>query len=620
VADARLKAAPHSRAVPNSTIASAAVLSDMRLPIRKPESWQEEAWTFYDTVGELRYAVSYISNALSRVRLIAATPGTPDNPQPQPIGSGVAVDALAQLSGGVVGQAQMMAAFGVLLSVGGVAYLVGEPTDTGETWNVYAPDVLRQQGGGPYQVQVDDARWRELAPDSLVAQIWRPHRRWPWQPDSAVRAAISVLTELDMLNKRIIADTVSRLAGAGILIVPTEAELPRLRPEDPNEDPFTEGLVEAMTVPIANRESAAAVVPLVVRVPAAYAAAFTHLKLATSFDERTIDLRDSAIKRLAVAMDLPAEAVLGVADVNHWSAWQIEESAIKIHADPMAELICEGITVGYLAPALAAAGADPTSAVVWYDDSELWAQPDRSSTAVEWYDRGELSGDAGRRETGYNEQDKPTDDELRRQVVIHTAMTRPDLLSVVEPTLDRLLGPSTPARPATGEGEPTPPDEVGTTPGSGNGTSGPTSPNAPGIGPPATGPGPSPAPVQSGPPGRAASSMLPDAFLEACDGLVVRALERAGTKLRSLAKLPDNDECGPGVSAHTCVDSAIVASADLNVLLAHAWDRLPEICSRHGQEFVAMRRFLDNYTRSLIVSGLPHTFDTLSAGFGYSVR
>jgi hypothetical protein len=237
-------------------VAAASVITEARVPVRRMDSWQEEAWNYYDTVGELRYAVTYVANSLSRCQLMAASPGTPDDPTPIPMDVGPAVDAVARLAGGVVGQTQMLAAFGVTLSVPGIGYLVGEPTDVGETWTVYAPDVIRSQGQkgmATYAIQVGDTEWRELPAEALVVQCWTPNRRKLWEPDSAVRAVLGVLNEIALLDERIHADATSRLAGAGVFVLPTEAEFPKRRPDDPEEDPFTEQLLEAMTVPIKNR-------------------------------------------------------------------------------------------------------------------------------------------------------------------------------------------------------------------------------------------------------------------------------------------------------------------------------------------------------------------------------
>lgn len=596
-------------------MASARVLTLERLPIRRSDNWQDDAWGFYDGVGELRYAVTYVANALSRVRLVAATPGTPSNPTPTPIVAvdDVAVDLVARLAGGAIGQSGMLAAFGTLLTVPGISYLVGERTAQGETWNVYSADVIRDEGG-IYKLQTDDASgWRELAPDSLVVQVWRPHRRYPWQPDSAVRGVLGTLEELDLLNKRIKADAISRLAGAGVLTVPAEAEFPTINRDGAvieGIDALAEQLLEYFTTPIANRDSAAAVVPYLLKLPHAFVDGFKHFTFSTPFDEKLLDLREAAIKRLATGLDLPVEAVLGLGDTNHWSAWQISDEAIELHIDPLMETICEGLTTGYLAPSLAAAGSMPDEAVVWYDDSQLRTPPDQSGKAVEMYDRGELSGEAMRRESNFAETDRPEPAELRRQVIVKLALTRPDLIPTVLPYLDQLDNPVATLPPAAPQPGPSGPTAPGTPPPTPQGPIG--APNAPAA--PTTG-GP---PAPSGPTAPPASARLPDALLAACDGLIIRALERAGNKLRARSpsrRLPSDCEAE---QAHCCADPAVVASANMDDLLAGAWDRLPEVCDRYGQAHLPMRRWIDGYTRSLIASGQPHSYEMLSAAWGYS--
>jgi hypothetical protein len=107
--------------------------------------------------------------------------------------------------------------------------------------------------------------------------------------------------------------------------------------------------------------------------------------------------------------------------VNHWSAWQIEESGIKIHVSPKAETIVHGLTKGYLIPTLRAAdepllGPEGGRLVVWYDVSEITQRPDRSDNFVLAYDRYEIKGEALRREIGADEDDAPTEAEFVQMV------------------------------------------------------------------------------------------------------------------------------------------------------------------------------------------------------------
>lgn len=582
------------------------MISGRSLSVRKSDQWQDEVWSFYDEVGELRYAITFLANALSRVQLVAATP-TNDEPERQ--NEGRAAEIVASLGGGPTGQSQILWAFGIHLGVPGIGYLIGEtdPETNVESWRVYAADCLRQpkgNDGAEYEVQdAETGAWRSLAPETLVVQCWRPHPRRPWEPDSPTRACLPALRELDLLNKRIAADAMSRLAGAGILIVPNEAVFEKKRPDDPNEDPFTEDLVVSMTTPIGDRESAAAVVPLVVKVPGEYADKFIHLRLSTDFDARLLEMRDSAVRRLAIGLDLPSEVLLGLSDVNHWSAWQIEESAIKLHIEPAMEVIVEALTEGYLKPALAAEGGDPDSAIVWFDTSDLRQRPDHSADAVAAYDRGQVGGETLRRETGFGEGDMPTDDELRRQAIIHTVMTNPAALRDVIAALDVMTGkaaemPPAPAQPAPG----LPPA--------------PAEPD-PAQGPPngGTPPADTPEPPAAAATAAAAHAPWPDALLEACHATVLRALERAGNKLRGRAGMTGTD-CAP-VDAHTCVSPETMRGADYDALLKGAWDGIPEIAARYRMEPDALTRFLDSYTRGLLVGRTAHSFARLSDTLGY---
>jgi hypothetical protein len=87
--------------------------------------------------------------------------------------------------------------------------------------------------------------------------------------------------------------------------------------------------------------------------------------------------------------------------------------------------------------------------VVWYDMSELTQRPDRSDDAVLLYDRQELSGDALRRETGFDEADKPTGADLLDQALKLVLRTLPDaaLTALRELTGATLETPSVAAPP-----------------------------------------------------------------------------------------------------------------------------------------------------------------------------
>src|SRR3546814_10398947 len=109
-----------------------------------------------------------------------------------------------------------------------------------------------------------------------------------------------------------------------------------------------------------------------IKVPAEYVDKIKHIDFTLKIDEKIIEKRDSAIKRLASQLNVPPEVLLGMSDLNHWNAWISDENNLKVNTAPDAELIAGALTTGYLQPRLRASGVeDWANWVVWYDLSEL---------------------------------------------------------------------------------------------------------------------------------------------------------------------------------------------------------------------------------------------------------
>ncbi|MDK1473603.1 hypothetical protein QNO07_09245 [Streptomyces sp. 549] len=412
---------PTPEPTPQTVTAAATPVKHPRTElIRTTDTWQEEAWQFFDGLGEYNYAVTWESHMLSRVRLFAAKlePGV-DEPVRADAGAGV--DFMTTLAGGVAGQAQLMANLAVQLSVPGEGYLVGETINGVEQWSVRSIDEVRA-ARGHFEV-IDEAatsgtKWRALGADSLVTRVYRPHKRWHYMADSPARAARSTMRELELVNRHITAQYLSRLASAGVVIFPDEVSFPVREEFAEAADPFMAEWIEIAAEAIRTPGTASATVPVPMRVPGEYVDKIKHLDFTLKLDDKIIEKRDSTIKRLATQVNIPPEILLGMGDANHWTGWLLDESALKTNIAPDAELICQAVTTGYLQPRLKASGVEDAERwVVWYDMSELTMRPDRSANAVLAYDRMELSGTALRRETGFNEADKPTSDEIEQQAL-----------------------------------------------------------------------------------------------------------------------------------------------------------------------------------------------------------
>lgn len=475
----------------NAVTASAKILPAQRKFSPKYQGWQDELWGYYDTLGEFESGIDWKANTVSRIRLTAAEI-SPAGDEPTVLDSGPAVEAVERLAGGTGGQTQLMKEMTRHLSVPGECWLLGEvgmedssTSVTGEeSWSVRSADELRVatkrvDGRGYYEVREGDSNtaWRPVSADSLVVRVWDPHPRYGWQANSAARHARTALIKLDLINKRIIATIISRLASNGLLVydkerlsIPTTEQ----QPEGGDEvDPFAALLVDVASRGIRDPMSPEAVIPI----PLGYSIAgdlanvraetlIRHVTFSSEVDAQLLEQRQDALRELATSLDEPVEALLGVGDLNHWGAWQVEESGIKIHIAPTAELICHSLTKGYLTPYLKAAGAElrgPSGGkiIIWYDTSELTVRPDKTQSAREAYDRLEINGQALRRETGFNEDDAPDKVELRDMILKkQTEMPQLSAAALLELTGTRFTGAAvTGAPPDEAAEEPTEGDE-----------------------------------------------------------------------------------------------------------------------------------------------------------------
>lgn len=445
----------------NALIASAKIIPPKRIYAPKYQSWQQQLWDYYDRLGEFESGVSWRANAISRVRLLAAEL-MPGGEEPRPVETGPAAEAVERLAGGTGGQTQLMREITVHLSVPGEGWLVGETVDGEERWHVASADELRVHNrSNRFELREGEERyaWRPLASDSIVMRVWNPHPRYGWRADSDAFHAMDAMLELDLINKRIVAEILSRLASNGILLYDRQKlSFPSVeQPEGADQvDPFAAVLVDVASRGIKDPTSPEATIPIPIGFDLQDSsnvdpkALMQHVRFAEFLDEKLLEERNSAVKRLATSLDLPSEVLLGMSGMNHWGAWQVEETGIKIHIAPFAELITHSLTTGYLIPYLKSAnaplvGPNGGRLIVWYDPSEITVRPDRSANTLEAYRLGEVSGSVLRRELGLNETgDKPTQAELREWLTLRMASDPATAPSILE----LLGGPSITRNPA----------------------------------------------------------------------------------------------------------------------------------------------------------------------------
>lgn len=406
---------------------------------KRAQQWQGQAFGFYDSLGEIWFAHNFIGNALRRARLAIAIPD-PEGGAPAIVeetddeAAGAAYDALDRIQAASGGQGAILATMGMTLSIVGEGYLVGwtPPDSDGEEWDVFSPDQIITDGDDwrirSFPGQAADAA-QLLKSTDFVGRIWRRHPQWRDLADSSMRPLIPICDELQILSQAIRAAAVSRIAGAGLLTMPTEISFGSVDPtEDSGDggelaDPFSEDLMAAMLQPIADPQAASATVPLLVRGPKEMIGpdAIRHITFDRPLDPEQAKQRVELIKRIANGLDLPADLLLGIGTANHWTGWLIDDQVFTAHIEPLLTLICWGLTSAYLRSALKGTAAEGMNYMVWYDASAMVKHPNQSQDADSAMDNAAIGFAAYRKLKSIPESDAMDDADFKRWQEIQAA-------------------------------------------------------------------------------------------------------------------------------------------------------------------------------------------------------
>jgi hypothetical protein len=206
------------------------------------------------------------------------------------------------------------------------------------------------------------------------------------------------------------------------------------------EDEFEDQLMDAMTTPIKDEDSASAVVPLIIRGPAELGDKIKQFKFERSFDPALAQRADRVLERILQGLDVPKDIVTGLANVKYSNALQIDEALYKAHIEPLMLLIADALTVVYLRPYLLANGftePEVERIVVWYDPSQVATRNDRAADADMGFDKMAVSYETWRRAHGFSEAEAPSPTEVALRLLVEKGMITPELteamLGVVAP-------------------------------------------------------------------------------------------------------------------------------------------------------------------------------------------
>lgn len=502
---------------------------------------QVHAWDVYDRVGPVAYAQRYSASVMRRVHYFAAFKD-PDNPDGDPVPAHLACqeqpdggpplcseqeaadaqEAVARIQHDTEGQGGIIYAHALNLLVAGDCYTVQEPQDDGtDRWRVYSVVAISRRkqsgmsvttGGSGWWVPDESGRGsRELSGDSYIVRTFQQHPRDPRRADSALMHVLEDCEEYYYLSRAVRGTARSRIAGAGLFLLPSEIEIP---PDPDNQDEMARKVGSAqsllrriargMAAAIKDETSPDSTVPPILQGPGQTLQYARHLTFDRPLDPVLAAERERRLKVIAVGLDLPQErlSIEGLADNNHWSGAQVAENEWNGHLAPLAEVICGNWTVTLLRPQLAQLGYTLEQQERWVVDSDptnAIEKPDKSSNAQQAHDRFTISDAALRKYSGFDEDDAPAPDEIaarvERQRLVHS----------------RSLGG---------------PEQI---------PSGDVSPDGTGGTPPPPAPAPAAEPAPSGDPGQTAPVRASGASMSRSETL------EAAARLRWLADLARND-------------------------------------------------------------------------------
>lgn len=486
---------------------------------RSGSSWQEDAWEYYDLIGEIKYAFRLFSNVLSRVRLTAGYIDDEDSP-PSALRdvediddkTKAAVNRAMRRAFGATSQAEILRRAAINLLVAGECYLVQLPATYGirekEQWKILSINELIVKDETYHYKASRNApqnTWEKLPSNAFVGRIWSEHARFADEADSSMRALISDCDDLFLYTRAGRGAARSRL-NAGAFFVPDTMSVSTDQPtdfpedipldpevfadfDDPDDDTFEQEMFDHFSAPIADESAASSVVPFLIRGTREDGAALRHIKFDRPFDVEISKRADRALERILQGIDLPKDIVTGLANIKYSNAIQIEESFYTAHIEPVVLLLCDAFRAVYLVPALELEGVDPSlidNIVIWYDPSAIMTAPDKSNAANVGFDKFNLSAEAWRRANGFAETDAPEPLEIAQRLAIargqmNDALTEALFRTLIPEVMDAAraqsiqqspTGPMSPGLQDALDPGATPPPEPGAAPPAGGGGTG----------------------------------------------------------------------------------------------------------------------------------------------------
>ncbi|URC17630.1 portal protein [Gordonia phage Tardus] len=392
---------------------------------RQAERWQSEVWELRNESPEMRFLGDRKARAASQCRIYIGHHTAGETAAPKRVTEGIVGQLAQQMFGSLAEVEQKLKRYVQHIEYNGES-IINARNDPDQpdrvVWSVHSSRELLGSQAGQYQL-TDGVTPRKVDDDNeIISRSWVPSPELSALADAPVRALLPVLRELVQMTKYVGAQIDSRLAsGGGLLIVDSRVSIHDAQGKLTS---LAKQLQDYMLTAVEDRGSAESIAPLVAQITLSEGQTLEQVAKLITFgevlDPHMHERRQEAIKRIALGMDNDPAALEGAGSMNHWSAWSLDESEIKLGVSPILSTFCHTMTETVVRPLLRAAGvknADEFS--VWFDTTELKLRPDRSKDAQWAYSEGIMSAARVLEESGFDpETDMPDDAERARRVLM----------------------------------------------------------------------------------------------------------------------------------------------------------------------------------------------------------
>lgn len=459
-----------------------------------------EAWKWYETIGEVRYAINRAARVAGYATFYAEyvkPDGTVsrDNSD-SPTVNGIVADITSRF-GGTRGLIQRYYA---LQKIAGESVAI-RFKDDGEYDGYWflSPDEVERQGldalaadlntplgwktgrAAKAQSGTQDPFRRTVAKEDVLGRIWNASFRYTDECDSPMMAVNPLCSMLNDLTDSIKARIKSRFAMNGMLLIPSgmsDAAIGGPQPTtlmySPNK--VLNAIIHIMTVNMATSGNAVDRLPIAVMGGADELDKVRHMVFDASIDEVDLKLRVELIGRILEGLDQQKAATRDGADQSHWGAWATDEAERRITVEPDLQQFDHLATRIILRKRLRELEWKPERIAGWRIRHKLNEAMIRVNQAEDYrqaFDRFGVGYAGLRRATGAEETDAAKPDELVRMLgnkIGNPILAFYNLPGIEAVDLEKAAswGKPAPGPTATSAGDPAPVDSGKGDPGSPN--------------------------------------------------------------------------------------------------------------------------------------------------------